>query len=135
MAGLKTYDPKGVIGTWEAPFQNVALQEGIAAGTFISITNEAPRWAKNTGSDGESTRVKSNNRNGTMAITYRQGAPINALLNAISNEDDADNAQVGPFTLEDLNGSSLVLVERPFWPGQQIQASPTPKRVGSGRGS
>ena len=52
-----------------------------------------------------------------MAVTYRQGAPINALLNAISNEDDADNFQVGPFTLEDLNGSTLVLVEKAYLVG------------------
>lgn len=117
MAGLKTYDPKQVVFSWDAPFQTLNLAEGAADGTFIEIAPTTEPWSMSVGSDGEATRVKSNDRTCTVTITLRQGSPQNAALNAIFNEDDASSFQVGPATCEDLNGSSLTTIEKMFIQG------------------
>ncbi len=117
MAALKTYDPKAVVGSWLPPFQAVNLAEGAASGTFIEIAQTTRPWSLNVGSDGEATRVKSNDRTVTVTVTLRAGSPQNAVLAAIFLEDDASAFQVGTFTLEDLNGTTLVTVEKLFLDG------------------
>ena len=56
---------------------------GFADGTFLTVDRDDDQWAKVTGADGTSTRIKSNNRSGNMTLTLKQSSPSNDVLSRI----------------------------------------------------
>lgn len=71
-------------------------------------------WELVVGSDGESTRVKSNDRSGTITINLQQTSPSNDFLSAIFYVDEVSSAGVVPITIKDNSGTTLVVAPLAF---------------------
>jgi hypothetical protein len=123
---VKDYDPKQVIATWVPLTPGVGvinLNEGIAEGTFISISREKRSYTKKMGSDGEGTRVRSNDRSGTVTVTIRGGSATNDKLSTVL--DIAENTglgNLGPLAVDDFTGTSLATSPQAYiegWPDKE----------------
>ena len=99
---LRTYDPKSVV----VSIGGVPMG-GYADGTFLLIDRDENAFTKVTGADGTSTRVKSNNRSGSMTITLKQSSPSNDILSGFAALDELSNTGVVPILIKDLSGNSL----------------------------
>ena len=85
---LRTYDPKQVV----ISIGGVPIS-GYADGTFLLIDRDENAFTKVTGADGTSTRVKSNNRAGSMTLTLKQSSPSNDVLSGFATLDELSNAR------------------------------------------
>lgn len=101
----KTVDPDQVIVT----FAGIPLS-GFAEGTFINVSQDNESFNTTQGSDGELARVKSGQSLTTVTLTLMQTSDSNDALAALHTLDvEAPNgAGVGPFTISDLNGRSVL---------------------------
>ncbi len=106
---MKTYDPKqvqlivgGVIGS------------GYADGTFITVARANDAYLMAMGTDGEGTRIKSNDKSGTFELVLQQSSSFNQHLSNLLLADEADNAGIVPVMLKDGSGSSLYLAEQAY---------------------
>jgi len=98
----QTYDPGAVVFA----FRGIPLT-GYAPGTFINVQRAVDGVALVVGADGESTRVKSRNRSGTITLTLRAESPSNDVLTAAYRADELGlPTGRGPVTLTDLSGTS-----------------------------
>ena len=111
--GMKQYDPKSVTIAWNG----VTLNEGIAAGTFILATRTSRDWTMSVGSDGEATRVRSNDETGTITVTLRSGSSTNALLTAILEGDKLSGTALAGLTIKDTQGNSVLIGVNAFIEG------------------
>lgn len=103
MPGLSTFDPakfKIIIGGIEI--------EGFAEDTFFNFEREVDTFNKTTGSDGRTTRVKTNNRSGTATLTLQQSSPSNDFLSAIMQLDETSNDGIVAILVKDLLGTTTV---------------------------
>jgi len=99
---VRTYDPKSVVIT----IGGVPMS-GFADGTFLVVDRDENAFTKVTGADGTSTRVKSNNRSGSMTLTLKQSSPSNDVLSGFAALDELSNSGVVPILIKDLSGNSL----------------------------
>jgi len=99
---VRTYDPKSVVVT----IGGVPMS-GYADGTFLVVDRDENSFSKVTGADGTTTRVKSNNRSGTMTLTLKQSSPSNDVLSGFATLDELANSGVVPILIKDLSGNSL----------------------------
>lgn len=115
MGLLKEYDPKQVIITWDG----INLNDGIAEGTFVTISRTERTFNLNVGGDGGSTRVKNNNKSGQVVCTIRKGSVTNGLLSdrVIDEEKDDPVTHVAPLTIKDFSGNTLHSAEQAFLDG------------------
>lgn len=106
MSILRQYDPKKVALTWD----DIDITEGIAAGTFISVSRNVPRNSLNVGADGGGTNVVANDRSGVVTVTLRKGSAVNAALSDKMKEQEAENGtpSVGKLGIKDFSGESQV---------------------------
>src|SRR4051794_20746490 len=90
------------------------LLQGWADGDFVSISNTTDAFVSVAGTDGEVTRVKTNDRRATVTVTTMQSSPVNDMLSAIHTLDIlTPNGQgVGPLNIADCNGTSLYAAEQ-----------------------
>lgn len=98
---LKTFDPKEV---------SITLGEFILRGfadEMISVVRDNPAWEMVVGADGEATRVKSNDRSGTITITLQQSSPSNDDLSGLALSDELSNSGLRPFYMRDNLGTSI----------------------------
>ena len=98
---LRTYDPKKVIiviGGYP--------MGGFADGEFVNVIRSGDAFSKSVGADGDTTRVKSNDKSGEMTLTLSQTSPSNDVLSGISRADELGNAGVVPVKVKDLSGRS-----------------------------
>ena len=102
----KTYDPKKIILTFRG-----ILVRGYAGGTFINVNREADGFTKSVGASGDVTRVRSNDRSGTVAVTLQAESPANDALSAVAIADELTGDQTGALLLKDLNGTTLIRAE------------------------
>lgn len=103
---LKNFNPKDV-----SVIVGVQPMKGFAAGTFVSVEYDEDAFSKKIGTDGEGTRVKSNNKAGRISIFLDQASESNDVLSAIAALDEASSAGVIPVTVRDANGTTLVFAE------------------------
>lgn len=81
---------------------------GYAAGTFVEMERNVDAVTLVVGSDGESTRVRSQNRSGMFKITLQQSSPSNDVLSALAtNDENGDPTAVVPVLVKDANGTTL----------------------------
>jgi len=99
---LRTYDPRSVI----VSIGGVPMS-GYADGTFLTVDRDEDAFSKVTGADGYSTRVKSNNRGGSLTLTLKQSSPSNDVLSGFANLDELSNAGVVPVLVKDTSGNSI----------------------------
>lgn len=99
---VRTFDPGQVI----VSVGGVPMS-GYADGTFLSVDRDEQMFTKVVGADGTTTRVKSNNRSGTMTLTLKQSSPSNDVLSAFAALDESVNAGVVPILVKDLSGTTI----------------------------
>ena len=104
MAILTNYDPKQVTLSWN----DININEGIAAGTFISVARTGARNSLNVGPDGNGSNVVNNDRSGVVTVTLRMGSAVNKLLTAKAKEQELENGSpsVGSLKLTDFSGET-----------------------------
>lgn len=100
---LSTFDPASVIIT----VGGVPIS-GYADGTFALLTRSVDAWSMVTGADGLTTRVKSNNRSGTLTLTLTQTSPSNDVLSGFAVADELSNSGVVPILIKDLSGTTVL---------------------------
>lgn len=99
---LRTYDPASVV----VSIAGVPIS-GYADGTFVSVDRDDDAFTKVTGADGNTTRIKSNNRSGFLTLTLLQSSPSNDILSGLAQLDEATNAGVVPVLVKDMSGNSI----------------------------
>lgn len=99
---VRTFDPASVVITVGG-----VPMSGFADGTFLLVDRDEDAFVKVTGADGTSTRVKSNNRAGTLTLTLKQSSPSNDVLSGFAILDELSNSGVVPVLVKDLSGNSL----------------------------
>lgn len=100
---LSTFDPASVVIT----VGGVPIS-GYADGTFALLTRSVDAWSMVTGADGLTTRVKSNNRSGTLTLTLTQTSPSNDVLSGFAVADELSNSGVVPILIKDLSGTTVL---------------------------
>lgn len=80
---------------------------GFADGSSVTVEFDEQQFTKTTGSDGLTTRTKSNNYAGTVSITLQQSSRSNDALNALWQADRNSNAGVVPILIKDNSGRTL----------------------------
>jgi hypothetical protein len=98
---LRTFDPKEV---------SVIVGEFIIAGFSedqITVVRDNPAWEMVVGAGGEGTRVKSNDKSGTITITLQQASPSNDNLSSLALLDELSNTGLRPFFLKDNLGTTV----------------------------
>lgn len=105
MSTTKVYDADQV----SMVFMGIPISSGLADGTFLEIEQEEDDFTHKVGTDGETTRSKTNNRNADVKVHLMQSSDGNAALSAINNLDRLapNGAGVGPMLVRDRQGTSL----------------------------
>jgi len=101
--GAKTFDINKYIFT----FGSIVVS-GLASGTFVDITFDAPFYVSSQGTDGEVCRVLRNKTMATITLTLMQSSATNDLLSAALEADRAGNIQE-PLVIKDLNGTTVAI--------------------------
>lgn len=87
------------------------LMEGIAQGTSIQETRNAPKWSSKPTGMGGVVRVYNPDKSGTVTITVDQESKVHQQLRLFSNLDDVSRANVGPMMMKDNStGETIVFV-------------------------
>ena len=107
MAALKTYDPK----THDIVFAGILINEGLADGTFLSVTPDVAGFSVKVGADGEVTRTRMHNDVRTATVTVMQTSEVNQRLSALYNADrrGVNGEGVGVFFVQDRVTGSVDL--------------------------
>ncbi len=77
---------------------------GFAEGTGIEIERDEDSFTKQTGSNGEVTRILRNNRGAKVILTLLQGSESNLVLSNFLNIDENSGAGSVPLMIKDNNG-------------------------------
>lgn len=90
-------------------FMGVPISSGFADGEFLRIEQVSEDFTAKVGTDGETTRSKTKNRNAKITLRLMQSSDGNAALSAINNIDilGSNGAGVGPMLVRDRQGTSL----------------------------
>lgn len=80
---------------------------GYQDGTFIIARRNQQAFNLKVGTDGEGTRVKTNDRSGQVEIHLMQSSPSNDDLSSIAAADELLNAGVNPLLIKDNTGNTL----------------------------
>ena len=98
---VKTLDPKKHSIIFGSPIK------GFADGTYINIEPSSDVWARTTGADGLTTRVRQNDDTATITITLMQSSDSNDILSAILTADKLSGAGIIPILIKDNSGRSV----------------------------
>lgn len=99
---LKTYDAKKVIC-----IINGVILSGFSDGDMVSVERNEDTFSLQVGTDGESTRSKSNNKSGRFTFSLMQTSASNAALTTIAKLDELGNAGAVAVMVKDTSGSSV----------------------------
>jgi len=80
---------------------------GFAEGTGIEVERDEDGYTKQTGSNGEVTRVMRNNKGGKVTFTLLQGSESNLVLSNFANIDENTGAGAVPVMVKDGTGGSF----------------------------
>ena len=121
---LFTYDPKDII----LIVGGIAIS-GFADGEMVSAERTNDSFAMVSGTDGDVSRSKSNDKTGTITVTHQQTSPSNDVLSGFAQLDEESNDGVVPVLIKDLNGTSLYFsehawVKKPAAAGHAKEISP-----------
>jgi hypothetical protein len=99
---VRQHDPLNIVFT----FGGLAAS-GFLEGTFVECERYADAMSMNIGSDGEGTRVKSQNRSGYFKLSLKQDSPFNDYLTSLANQDENTSDAVKAAGLTDKNGTTI----------------------------
>lgn len=85
--------------------------EGFADGSRVTVEFDEQQFTKVTGSDGLTTRSKSNNYAGNVTVTLQQSSRSNDVLSGLWNADRVRNGGVVPLLIKDNSGRTLWAAE------------------------
>ncbi len=87
----------------------IPLASGFDDGLFLEIEQDADDFTVKVGTDGETTRSKTNNHNASIKLHLMQSSDGNAALSVINNLDKLtpNGGGVGPMLVRDRQGTSL----------------------------
>lgn len=87
-----------------------SLLGGWADGTFIKVRMLSPGFTSKAGADGLVSHTRSNDPRVEIELTFMAGSQSNDIMSTAHEADltAANGAGVGPFTMTDLNGTSLL---------------------------
>ena len=85
--------------------------EGFADGSRVTVEFDEEQFTKVTGSDGLTTRSKSNNYAGNIGVTLQQSSRSNDYLSGLWNADRVSNSGVVPTLVKDNSGRTLWAAE------------------------
>lgn len=105
---LFTFDPKE-LSIIAGPY----ILRGFAD-TMVTVARTNPAYEMVVGADGEATRVKSNDRSGTITVTLQQSSPSNDELSTLALLDEAGNAGLFPLLIKDNLGTTLCAADTCF---------------------
>ena len=107
--GFKVYDADQVSIT----VAGIPITGGYADGEFCRIERETDIFTDVVGTDGETTRSKTNDNRATCTISLMQTADVNALLGALAalDRNTPNGAGVGSFLVRDRQGTSIYTAE------------------------
>jgi len=109
---LKTYDPR----KHDIIFAGILINEGLADGTFLTISSDTPGFSVKVGVDGEATRTRSHSKVAEAKVTLMQTSEVNDRLSALYAADRAAvNGQgVGVFYVQDRAGTTVLQASKAF---------------------
>jgi len=87
------------------------------ADTFLSVSFDEPRFSLVMGIDGDSTRVRNQNRSATIELTLMQGSLSNDYLSGFLTVDELSGVSVFPFFAKDQNSNNTILAPSCFITG------------------
>ena len=86
----------------EVSWQGLSFKEGLAAGTSITESRNAPSWTqKVNGAVSKTVRIYNPDRSGTITITVDQESLLHQQLRALAEADVLARNVVGPMTIRD----------------------------------
>ena len=100
--GIKTYDPGQVIVSFGG-----ADIKGFAEGSFVTVAYDEDAFKKMTGGSGETCRIRSQKKGGSITLRLMQSSSSNDRLSAIANLDRRNGSGVSALQVKDLSGTSL----------------------------
>lgn len=100
---MRTYDPGQV-----QVLVGGNIMSGYADGTFVVVERDEDAYSKHSGTDGDVSRAKTNNKTGTMTLTLAQTSLSNDILDAIRLADELSNSGVVPVMMKDGSGNTLL---------------------------
>lgn len=98
-----SFDPKDVVVTVGG-----FPMGGFADGEFVSFERNNDAFTQSVGADGDTTRVKSNDRSGSLTITLDQTSLSNDVLSTFANLDELSNSGIVPILVKEINGTSTL---------------------------
>ncbi len=103
---MKTYDPNRYSISWAG----IKLNEGLAEGTFVTVSPMAPGFSSKVSVDGPVTRVRSHDRRRTVRLVLMQTSAVNERLSAAYNADRNRTNGGGPgmFRIADMDGTTEI---------------------------
>jgi len=115
MSELRQYDPLQVVGSFTSLAGSVDILDGsIDGGDFAALATDAVTWTRENDRGGNATRVKSNNRGGSISISLSASSPTNAALSTLAQADYVSENVVGVLVLRDLNGTTVITCNGAF---------------------
>lgn len=111
----KDYDPLKVAVSIDGQ-----IVDGFADGTFISVSRNNQTWTVASGASGETARMKSNDRSGTVELTLMQTSAFNDILSDLLIADEGAEGGKFVFSLIDGNGAVNIIADE-MW----VQQPPT----------
>lgn len=88
---------------------NLPIDSGYADGEFLRIEQDSDDFGDVVGTDGETTRFKTNDRRATITVILGQSSSGNAVLSAMNSLDrnTPGGAGIGVLFIRDRQGTSL----------------------------
>lgn len=99
---VRTYDPlKVTVIIGGVPMS------GFSDDTFVKVSRNEDLFSLHVGTDGETSRAKSNNRSGELSLSLAQTSTSNDVLSAFAIADEQSNSGVVPVLIKDNSGKSV----------------------------
>ena len=104
-SATKVYDADQV----SMVFMSIPVSSGYDDGTFLEIEQNEDDFKVKVGTDGETTRSKTNNHNADIKVHLMQSSDGNAAFSTINNLDKLapNGTGIGPMLVRDRSGTSL----------------------------
>lgn len=99
----KQYDPALVT----LSFRGIVIT-GFASGTMMEAERDERTWTKDTGAQGEVTRVRSRKKGGKITFTVQATADVNDQLSTVLILDELTGVGTGSVQLKDIQGTTLI---------------------------
>lgn len=103
----------------EVSWQGLDLKPGLAAGTSITETRNAPTYTQKPTGQGRVVRIKNPDRSGTLSIVVDQESNAHQDLRTLAQADRVSSNIVGTFAVVDQTSGEVF-----FWKNAYISTEP-----------